>query len=116
MTYEQWETKVPSALTGDSLWKMRSYRLALFRADLAWHEAKKLLKNRLTAGIADQLFRAASNVSPNISEGYSRGTGKHRARFYEYGLGSVRETRDWYYKGRHVFFESSSIALAPAPS
>jgi len=30
------------------------------------------------------------------------GTGKNRARYYEYALGSTRETRDWYYKGRHI--------------
>ena len=39
-------------------------------------------------------------------EGYSRGTGRDRARFYEYGLGSAREARGWYYKGRHVLGES----------
>lgn len=38
--------------------------------------------------------------------GYSRGTGKDRARFYEYGLGSARESRDWYYKGRHILGET----------
>ncbi len=56
-------------------------------------------------GTADQLYRAASNITSNISEGYSRGTGKDRARFYEYALGSIRETRDWYYKSRHVLEE-----------
>jgi hypothetical protein len=25
-----------------------------------------------------------------------------RARFYEYALGSARESRDWYYRGRHI--------------
>lgn len=106
MTYEEWEAQVPQEFTRDSLWKMEANRLGLFLADLAWHDACKLAKNRLTLGIADQLFRAASNVSPNISEGYSRGTGKDRARFYEYALGSVRECRDWYYKARHVLDEA----------
>lgn len=106
MTYDEWEAQVPGEFKRDSLWKMESYRLGLFLADLAWHDALKLTKNRLTLAIADQLFRAASNVSPNISEGYSRGTGKDRARFYEYALGSVRECRDWYYKARHVLDES----------
>jgi hypothetical protein len=40
-----------------------------------------------------------------VAEGYSRGTGKDRARFYEYGLGSARESRGWYYDGRHVLGE-----------
>jgi len=41
-----------------------------------------------------------------VAEGYSRGTGKDRARFYEYGLGSARESRGWYYDDRHVLGES----------
>ena len=102
MTYEQWEIEVPAELKEDTLWKMESYRLALFLGDLSWYDAAKLAKRRLTQAIADQLYRATSNISPNIAEGYSRGTGKDRARFYEYALGSARESRDWYYKGRHV--------------
>lgn len=53
-------------------------------------------------GLADQLYRAAGAVSADIEEGYSRISGRDRARFYEYALGSARETRGWYYKGRHV--------------
>jgi hypothetical protein len=33
------------------------------------------------------------------------GTGRDRARFYEYALGSARESRDWYYKARTVLGE-----------
>ena len=102
MTYEQWEAEVPAELRADTLWRVKAYRLGLFLSDLAWLDAQKLLGNRRTACNADQLYRAASNVSPNVAEGYSRGTGKDRARFYEYGLGSVRESRDWYYKSRYV--------------
>ena len=32
----------------------------------------------------------------------TRGTNRDRARFYEYSLGSAREGRDWYYKGRFI--------------
>jgi four helix bundle protein len=39
-------------------------------------------------------------------EGYSRSSGRDRARFFEYALGSARESRDWYYKARHVLEES----------
>lgn len=102
MTYDQWELQVPSDVKEDSVWKMRAYRLGLFLSDLAWHDAQKLAKSRLMLATAEQLYRAASNVSPNLCEGYSRQTGKDRARFYEYALGSVRECRDWYYKGRHA--------------
>ena len=61
-----------------------------------------LTKDRRTRSIADQLYRALCGISPNIAEGYSRGTGKDRARFYEYALGSVRESRDWYFKSRYI--------------
>jgi len=46
------------------------------------------------------------SISANIAEGYSRSTGKDRARFYEYALGSARESRDRYYKARYVLGES----------
>jgi four helix bundle protein len=51
-------------------------------------------------GLSDQLYEAVGSVSANLAEGYSRGTGKDRARFYEYALGSARESRDWYFKAR----------------
>lgn len=62
----------------------------------------KLMRDARAKSIADQLCRAAGNISSNVAEGYSRGTGRDRARFYEYALGSARETRDWYFKARLV--------------
>lgn len=73
----------------------------------------KLLSDRRTLRLSDQLYRSLGSISTNISEGYSRGSGKDRARFYplasqsswragEYALGSARESRDWYYKGRLI--------------
>jgi four helix bundle protein len=64
------------------------------------------MKDRRTKGIADQLYRSLGSISANLAEGYSRGTGRDRARFYEYSLGSTRESRDWYYKSRHVLGET----------
>jgi four helix bundle protein len=105
MTWEEWEASVPLEIRQDTLWKMEVYRLGLFLSDLAWEDGAKLLKERRTLGYADQLCRAAANISSNVAEGYSRNTGKDRARFYEYALGSVREARDWIYKSRHVLGE-----------
>ena len=102
MTYEEWETGVPIDIRWDSLWKMKAYRLSLFMSDLAWEDAGTLLAEPRARSCADQLYRAAANISSNFCEGYSRGTGKGRAIFYEYAVGSARETRDWYYKGRRV--------------
>jgi four helix bundle protein len=106
MNYQEWEKSVPSTITGDSLWKMEAYRLSLFASDLAWEDATKLMRDRRTLRLSDQLYRAVGSVSSNIGEGYSRSSGKDRALFYSYALGSAREGRDWYYKGRHVLGES----------
>ena len=100
--FEEWLAEVPTEITDDSLWKMETYRLALFLGDIAWHDATKLMTDRRTLKLSDQPYRATGSISANIAEGYSRGTGKDRARFYEYSLGSARESRDWYYKGRHI--------------
>jgi four helix bundle protein len=103
--YDEWEATVPILLGGDSLWKVKAYRLALFLADLAWDDTSRLLQDRRTVALADQLYRAIGSISANIAEGYSRGTGRDRARFYGYALGSARESRDWYYKSRHILEE-----------
>jgi len=106
VNFEEWAEAVPEVIKGDSLWKVEAYRLGLFVADVGWHDVTKLMQDRRTLGLSDQLYRALGSISANIGEGYSRGTGKDRARFYEYSLGSARESRDWYYKGRRVLGES----------
>ena len=102
MTYDIWLATVPHTITADPLWSMKVYRQALFLGDIAWQDVTKLSSDRRTWGLSDQLYRAIGSVGANIAEGYGRGTGKDRARFYEYALGSARESRDWYYKGRHI--------------
>ncbi len=102
MDYEAWVESVPASITGDTLWKIQAYRLALYVADVAWDDVSVLARDRRTISLADQLYRALGSISANIAEGYSRGTGKDRARFLEYALGSARESRDWFYKARHV--------------
>ncbi len=100
--FDDWLATVPEAITADPLWKMKVYRLALFLGDLAWHDVTKLASDHRTVSLADQLFRAVGSVGANIAEGYSRQSGRDRVRFYEYALGSARESRHWYYEGRHV--------------
>ncbi len=100
--YQEWLKVVPETFTGDSLWKMTVYRYALFISDLAWPDVTKLISDRRTIKLSDQLYEAIGSVSANIAEGYSRSSGKDRARFYEYALGSARESRGWYYDARFV--------------
>ncbi len=102
MKYLEWEANVPGAIRQDSVWRVEAYRLALFLADLAWHDATKLMKVPFSQRVVGQLYDSAGSVGANISEGYSRGTGRDRARFYEYALGSARECRHWYRQSRHA--------------
>jgi four helix bundle protein len=108
MNYEEWAKAVPVTITGDPLWKIEVYRLALFVADVGWQDVTKLIRDRRTLSLSDQLYRALGSISANIAEGYSRGTGRDRAHFFEYSLGSSRESRDWYYKARHVLGEPAT--------
>ncbi|HYP41705.1 MAG TPA: four helix bundle protein [Chloroflexia bacterium] len=109
MNYQEWEASVPDAIRGDSLWKAKVYRLALFASEMGWQDATKLLEDRRTRSLSDQLYRSIGSISANIAEGYSRGTSRDRAHFYEYALGSAREARDWYYKARHLLGEDVTI-------
>ena len=105
MNYQEWEESVPQAISGDLLWEVKVYRLALFACEIGWQDATKLTQDRRTISLADQLYRALGSISVNIAEGYSRSSGKDRVRFYEYSLGSARESRDWYYQARHSLTE-----------
>lgn len=102
MRYTDWQATVPLDLTADPLWQRQDYRLALYAGDLGWDDVRRLGAVRATADVAEQLGRALGSISANIAEGYSRASGSDRARYYEYALGSARESRDWYHKGRHV--------------
>jgi four helix bundle protein len=105
VTYEEWLLSVPVELTGDPLWQMKVYKLAVFAGDLAWQDVSRLIRDKRTVGLADQLYRAVGSVGANIAEEYSRRSRKDQARFYEYALGSAREARGWYYQGRFVLSE-----------
>ncbi len=101
MNYREWAKTVPAEIREDPVWSVEAYRLGLFAGDLAWHDVQKI-RARHFFKLADQLLSSVGGVSAQIGEGYSRGTGKDRARFYEYALGSAREGRDWYFKARHI--------------
>lgn len=102
MNYDEWQLTVPEELKGDPLWNLRRYRPALYASELAWDDVLLLSKTTLTRELANPLFRATCSISVNVAEGYSRSTGKDRAHFLEYSLGSAREARGWYYKARHI--------------
>ena len=102
VNYEEWEQSVPETIRADVLGRITAYRLALFLLDIGWHDVERLGQDHRTRGLADQLSRSLGSIGANLAEGYSRSTGKERAHFYEYALGSARESRHWYYGGRHI--------------
>jgi four helix bundle protein len=106
MKHVEWLKSMPKAITDDSVWRITAYRLALFLGDVAWLDTARLAQSRQTIGLASQLYEAVGSINANLAEGYSRGTGRDRAGFDEYALGSAREARDWYFKARHVLGES----------
>ena len=102
MNYQEWMKTVPEEITQDPLWGLDVYRLGFFIADISWDDTETLFKNPITRSASDQIRRSLDSISANIAEGYSRSTGKDRARYFEYSLGEAREARDRYYKTRRI--------------
>ena len=105
MNFTDWEKNVPDVMRKDVLWSVKAYRLSLFLADISWHDVIKLSKASGMKSLSDQLYRSVGSVCANLEEGYSKASSKDRARFYEYSLGSARESRGWFYRARHVLGE-----------
>ena len=96
--------RVPVSLetSHDPITRMRVYQLATALIPDAYEDAKLLLADPITADNAGQLYAAVSSIEGHIGEGYSRSSGKDRARIFEYALGSVRESMSWYRSGKPV--------------
>ena len=86
----------------DSLKRMTAYQVARDLIDECWPDAEALLVNPITEPAAAQLYTAVVSIAANLAEGYSRSSGRDRARIFEYALGSARESTVWYESGRHV--------------
>lgn len=109
MNYSEWLEAVPGTLKEDAVWTVTAYRYAVFLSDLSWKDVTKLVSDKRTQELASQLYDAVGSVGANLAEGFSRGSGRDRARFYEYSLGSARESRDWYFKARFILTEKVSL-------
>ena len=92
----------------DPISRMRVFQLATALIPEAYQDAKLLVADPITAKIAGQLYAAVSSIEGHIGEGYSRSSGKDRARIFEYALGSVRESISWYRSGRPVLGEATA--------
>jgi four helix bundle protein len=100
--FAEWEATLPVLFRQDPIWRTPAYRFGLWLSDLVKADASRLRLDRNSGNDADQLLRAVGAISSNLSEGYSRTTGAERARYYDYALATARESKDWYFKARHV--------------
>jgi four helix bundle protein len=80
----------------DPLYGLRAFELARSAVEIGTGDAQTLARRAATRLVSGQLLRSVGSITANIAEGYGRGTGADRARFYEYALGSAREAREWY--------------------
>ena len=80
----------------DFIKRMRVFQLAVQLLDDSWSDAETLTGHPVTALVGPQLYKAIGSIAANIGEGYSRSSGRDRARFFEYALGSAKESGIWY--------------------
>jgi len=92
-----WEVDPPAELFGDPIWRLPAFRIARFMSTVAQHDVALLIRVGAPHGKVSQLERSVPSIAANISEGYSKFSGKERARYYEIALGSARDSREWYH-------------------
>jgi len=52
--------------------------------------------------VAEQLIRSVGSIGANVEEGHGRGYGKQRNWFLTVAIGSARESKGWYWRGREL--------------
>lgn len=86
---------------------------------IAWQEGHKLvlLTYKVTGhfpskenfALTDQMRRAATSVTSNIAEGFSRKTAKEKIQFYHTALGSLAELQSQVITAKDVEYVSDQI-------
>ena len=102
-------TSISAADSHDTLYRMRVFQLASALVPDSFDDAKLLSTEPIMETIARQLYAAVCSIEANLSEGYSRSSGKDRARLFEYALGSVRESMSWYNSSRPILGEETTV-------
>jgi len=100
LDYEEWLAQVPESIKQDPLWNFQVYPKALLFCDLAGKDTDQMMKDPRGRVVARQLIDSVGSICANIEEGHGRGFGKENAYFQRIALGSARESRGWYYRGR----------------
>ena len=109
MNYQEWEKEIYPEIAGDILWKIEAYRVALFAADIGWHDVTKLMQDKRTIKLSDQLYRALGSIGANISEGYGRYFFKENRQFSYIARGSLYETKTFLLKAKRRKLVSEAV-------
>ena len=108
----EFEASPPPDLLGDPIWRLPAYRIAQFLGGVVEQDIPILIRARCSGHTINQLERSVGSIGANITEGYSRSSGRERARFYEIALGSAREARDWYRRAAPRLPEGAAMERA----
>ena len=107
--------ELPDYASKDPVARMRVYQLARKLRTASLEAAMLIQQYPITEKIAGQLYTAVGSVVARTVEGYSRSSGRDRARIFEYALGSAREAFEWYESAKHLLepdiFNDRSNAL-----
>jgi four helix bundle protein len=98
--YEEWLAQAPDSIKQDPLWNFQVYPKAFLLSDMVWEDTDRMMKDPRGRVIAKQLIGSVGSICANIEEGHGRGFGKENAYFQRVALGSARESRGWYCRGR----------------
>ena len=96
MDLDEWVETAPPALRESPLWKVRVYQIGTCVARLAGEDAAALEAHPRLADTVSQFVKSAGSIPATVAEGYSRQSRRDRIKYYEYALGSARETTTWY--------------------
>ena len=110
--FRRFEASPPPELFGDPIWRLPAYRIAEFLGEVVQRDIPILFRAGCSGFRVSQLERAVDSISANISEGYSRYSGRERARFYEIALGSAREARSWYRRAARFLPDEAALERA----
>ena len=106
--FQRWARGVPPVMRQDALWRLSAYRFARFASARAWAHTTVLVRDPRMWRVSRQLYGALGSICANLAEGHSRSSPADRARFYEYALGSSRESREWYFHGAPILGDAET--------